>query len=670
MGVSGTLTAAAGTMAAGIGLAATGVAAAAVGGAMGSIVSQGVGIAIGAQDKFSWSQVGISAISAGVTAGLGGANLGANVAKSIGIKGATAVKYAAASINAAAGSVLTQGISVATGLQDKFSWRSVAQAAVAAPLAKFASDTVAGWTGGEAALRAEGYNYTKFATDAASRVVSAGVRAAMGGRFDVVQVAADVFGNAIANAIVDTAIHHEKAWSRHREIQDFAFGSREAQIQILQARLPITAAQAGEFLDSDEGLDYIDMQRAISGGDKPLELMSRDEQLSELSTQRYSRRYVTGSAAAEAAAGPGTAGLAAGPAGLTTEVDAITVWGIKPGMHADPTTMDTVAGLIDTGARAVNKLVNVIGADALSWGLTGLSFVLAGPARTIAGLVFEKATQPLVEAAQGWLSDKLYTHVFQGHGTNDSARIVSNTAAGAVVSVVTGLLSGRFEGFVGNATGYVRAADRMISERGVASRMGAAPDASSTRIASTATPDSGAATAAARAAARRLRAPEGNIKKFDPWGTPAAQRRWAQMSPEQRRAHLIEYNRQVYRQQRALNEMSADEFLTARANYTGRGSSQAQRQFTREFDQRVAESMLKRLRENAPPGTTERQLRAQALRQAREARSTLAALHEPDGVIGGTQVRSMGDRGINSAIGGSWNGERLQQLEAYAQSLQ
>ena len=195
---------------------------AALAGAVGSVVSQGVGIAIGAQDKFDWKQVGISAISAGVTAGFGAAGLGAKVAGSLGIKGTTAVKYASAVFNAAAGSAVTQGVSVAAGLQDKFSWRSVAQAAVAAPIARYVGDTVAGAMGGEAALQADGYNITKFASDAASRVVSAGVRAAMGGRFDVVQVAADVFGNAIGNAIVDTLAARAPAERQQRVRESIA----------------------------------------------------------------------------------------------------------------------------------------------------------------------------------------------------------------------------------------------------------------------------------------------------------------------------------------------------------------------------------------------------------------------------------------------------------------
>lgn len=53
----------------------------AIGGAVGSIVAQGVGIATGMQDKFSWSGVAMGAIGAGVTAGLGGSGAFSGFAK-------------------------------------------------------------------------------------------------------------------------------------------------------------------------------------------------------------------------------------------------------------------------------------------------------------------------------------------------------------------------------------------------------------------------------------------------------------------------------------------------------------------------------------------------------------------------------------------------------------
>ena len=91
------------------------IALAAVSTAAGSIVSQGVGVATGIQDKFSWNAVALSALSAGV-----GARFGLQSPSGWGQVAA----------NSAAQSIITQGIGVATGLQDKFDWTAVAAAAV------------------------------------------------------------------------------------------------------------------------------------------------------------------------------------------------------------------------------------------------------------------------------------------------------------------------------------------------------------------------------------------------------------------------------------------------------------------------------------------------------------------------------------------------------------
>lgn len=126
-------TVAAGAVAAGIGTAV--VAGGIVGGAVGSIVSQGVGVATGIQDEFSWNAVALAAIGGGVGGGMGWA-----------AQNGSAVVQAALSnpfVYGAASSAITQGIGVATGLQDKFSWAGVAAAGVGAYVgAKFRGDGV------------------------------------------------------------------------------------------------------------------------------------------------------------------------------------------------------------------------------------------------------------------------------------------------------------------------------------------------------------------------------------------------------------------------------------------------------------------------------------------------------------------------------------------------
>jgi hypothetical protein len=89
----------------------------AISGAIGSIVSQTIGVAIGIQDKFSWKAVAMAAITAGVDGGL---------ANKFG------TGFTAAVVRSAASSAISQGINVALGLQDKFSWAAVAASAVGA----------------------------------------------------------------------------------------------------------------------------------------------------------------------------------------------------------------------------------------------------------------------------------------------------------------------------------------------------------------------------------------------------------------------------------------------------------------------------------------------------------------------------------------------------------
>jgi hypothetical protein len=95
-----------------------------VGNAMlGSVVSQGVGVATGIQEKFSFGAVALAGISAVVGGGIG---------KVFGNGAVAGSQFVGDVVRGVAGSVVTQGIGVATGLQDKFSWAGVAAAGVGA----------------------------------------------------------------------------------------------------------------------------------------------------------------------------------------------------------------------------------------------------------------------------------------------------------------------------------------------------------------------------------------------------------------------------------------------------------------------------------------------------------------------------------------------------------
>ena len=173
----------------GIGLAA---------GAAGSAVSQGVGMAIGAQSKFSWSGVALSALGAGVSAGVGtAANGGSFFAVNQAGPSATTLTTLQIAQRAMVSSTLSQGIAVATGLQSRFSWTSVAAAGIGAG--------VGAKVGAEWFPNAKdfGERLTRGFVSGAAGGITASVLT--GGRADSVRIATDAFGNALGNSIVEQA---------------------------------------------------------------------------------------------------------------------------------------------------------------------------------------------------------------------------------------------------------------------------------------------------------------------------------------------------------------------------------------------------------------------------------------------------------------------------------
>lgn len=177
-----------GTIAAGAGVAAT-AGAFAIGGAVGSIASQGVGMAIGTQDSFSWKGVALSSIGAAATGGLSKVgNLGGN-------------SFGAAAARGAIANVATQGIAIVTGLQDQFNWRAVAASAAGAGVgAEVGSYLAANLTPGLAEATSQGL--AAFGSRVATGLTAGTVASVMkGGRVSMQQVATDAFGNALGESI-------------------------------------------------------------------------------------------------------------------------------------------------------------------------------------------------------------------------------------------------------------------------------------------------------------------------------------------------------------------------------------------------------------------------------------------------------------------------------------
>jgi len=187
----------------------------AIGAAVGSIASQGVGIAIGAQDKFSWSAVGKAAIGGaiggalfGVTSFDGSAVEGApstgllnsssgafaNGIKTFANSFGKAAGFVQGATNAAISNVLTQGASMAFGLQHSFSWRDVAASAAGGGVAAVVQGAVGPKLGGSFLGTVATKTLTGFSAGVTQKVVS-------GGKIDYASIAADAFGNALGNAI-------------------------------------------------------------------------------------------------------------------------------------------------------------------------------------------------------------------------------------------------------------------------------------------------------------------------------------------------------------------------------------------------------------------------------------------------------------------------------------
>ena len=161
-------------------------------GAAGSIISQGVGVATGLQDKFSWKGVALAGISGGVGGGLGVALPGA--------------RFGTAIARGALGSAISQGIGVATGLQSKFDFAGVAVAGVVHGIGAWASASLPGH-----ALYNDAGQLTRSATignqamsGAASAVAGAAARSLLTGTGfgdNVMAVLPDVIGSTIGQMI-------------------------------------------------------------------------------------------------------------------------------------------------------------------------------------------------------------------------------------------------------------------------------------------------------------------------------------------------------------------------------------------------------------------------------------------------------------------------------------
>jgi hypothetical protein len=220
-------------------LSATSPAGLAIGGAAGSIASQAVGVAIGAQDIFSWKGVALSALAGGVSGGLPTEMFN------------TGYQALSTALRMATANALTQGIGVATGLQKKFDWKGVAASAAG------------GFAGAEVGARLpEGLDpflgrvVTGFAAGTAAAV-------ARGGRVAIQQVAVDAFGNALGSSLAEAIGPRYTAQESFRRSE---INQQNAQAAAVQGVGPWSAAnyRNGSDVESDRVTDLNGFMNAFS----------------------------------------------------------------------------------------------------------------------------------------------------------------------------------------------------------------------------------------------------------------------------------------------------------------------------------------------------------------------------------------------------------------------
>ncbi|AZE99532.1 hypothetical protein C4J95_2070 [Pseudomonas orientalis] len=171
-------------------------------------------------------------------------------------------------------------------------------------------------------------------------------------------------------------------------------------------------------------------------------------------------------------------------------------------------------------------------------------------------------------------------------------------------------------------------------------------------------------------------------KKVPECFDPRNSKKYKKMSEAEKKEYLREYAKQLKRQESAINNMSAKNFADARRQFnktklesptnSGRNpkATAAQETYRRDRAEAIERSIYEStVRKNR--GIDPKKAESHANARTQEIMDSMAALHEPDMVAGGWNSPApsgLGDKRVNSAIGGSWNQkERVKLLESAAE---
>ncbi|MGU2293286.1 polymorphic toxin type 15 domain-containing protein, partial [Pseudomonas aeruginosa] len=239
--------------------------------------------------------------------------------------------------------------------------------------------------------------------------------------------------------------------------------------------------------------------------------------------------------------------------------------------------------------------------------------------------------------------------------------------AGAALSLLSAI---PFAGWLGTAGKVGRHGAKAAAEASAKAAKEAAERAAKKEAADKAAKEA-AQKRAKEAAEKKASGGKVNAKKlpkkkpecFDPRQSEA----YKKMNEAEKKKYLKEYARQLKRQEDAINSMSAKEFADARAMFektkkangkSGRNplADKAQEEYRKKREKDIERSIFESTRRKNP-GMAPDVADAAAKSRSKEIMEELVALHEPDMVAGGWQSprpTGLGDKGVNSAIGGSW----------------
>jgi YD repeat-containing protein len=233
----------------------------AIGGAVGSVAGQLTGMAVGVQDKFSWGAVATSALTTAL-------------APQITPFGKGSESWAIAG-NAAARSVVNQGINIVAGQQKGFSWAGVAASAIAAPIMHKVGNALFGESDGFGNRTAQWTKDSPLVAAVAESTVNALISATthiaiVGGKVQWAAVAADsisgfmqsrAFGSALGQSLASEMSKPSHAEQMSRQIQGQAVsnGFAATSLQMLAESDDLSADRLRSVLAKGIGEDQAAM---------------------------------------------------------------------------------------------------------------------------------------------------------------------------------------------------------------------------------------------------------------------------------------------------------------------------------------------------------------------------------------------------------------------------